>query len=168
MIDVERLKSLLHLQPLAGEGGYFVQTYRAQDMIPHEALPSRYRNVRSVGTAIYYLLTPDTFSAVHRLPGDEIYHFYLGDPVELLQLAPDGTGKVQTLGPDLFQGMEVQLVVPHGIWQGSRLRAGGRFALMGTTMAPGFEYEDCELGQRAALLGSHSQFRDLIQALTRA
>lgn len=166
-MDIERLKSLLHLEPLPGEGGYFIQTYRSRETIPHGALPGRYPNARSFGTGIYYLLTPDTFSALHRLRGDEIYHFYLGDPVELVQLEPDGAGEVLTLGPDLFQGMRLQTVVPHGVWQGSRLRSGGRFALLGTTMAPGFEYEDCELANRHTLLEGYPSFRDLVLALTR-
>jgi hypothetical protein len=167
MVDIERLKSLLRLEPLPVEGGYFVQTYRSQETIPREALPARYPDARSFATGIYYLLTPDTFSALHRLRGDEIYHFYLGDPVELVQLGPDGAGSVITLGPDLFEGMQLQTVVPHGVWQGSRLRTGGRFALLGTTVAPGFEFMDCELGHRRTLLDGYPSFRNLILALTR-
>jgi predicted cupin superfamily sugar epimerase len=167
MMDIERLKALLHLEPLPVEGGYFAQTYRSLETIPQTALPGRYPNARSFGAAIYYLLTPDTFSALHRLKGDEIYHFYLGDPVELVQLGPDGSGKVHMLGPDLFHGMQPQIVVPHGTWQGSQLRPGGRFALLGTTMAPGFEYEDFEIGLRTLLLKSHPRFKELILALTR-
>jgi predicted cupin superfamily sugar epimerase len=95
---------------------------------------------------MYYLLTPDTFSALHRLPTDEVFHFYLGDPVEMLQLYSDGSGRVVTLGPDLGAGQQLQAIVPRGVWQGSTLRAGGAWALLGTTVAPGFDFEDYEAG----------------------
>jgi predicted cupin superfamily sugar epimerase len=168
MFDAERLKSLLHLRPLPEEGGYFVETYRSQESIPKEALPGRYGGARSLATGIYYLLTPDTFSAMHRLRGDELYHFYLGDPVEMLQLWPDGSGKLLTLGPDILGGMRPQLVAPQGVWQGSRLCSGGQFALLGTTMAPGFDRGDYESGRRDVLIETHPQFRDVIMALTKA
>lgn len=165
-MDVARLKTLLRLEPLPVEGGYFVQTYKSSEAIPREALPGRYPGPRSFGTGIYYLLTPETFSALHRLKSDEIYHFYLGDPVELVQLEADGAGRIVTLGPDLAGGMQLQTAVLHGVWQGARLRHGGAFALLGTTMAPGFESEDFEIGQRRDLLEKYPRFRDLILALT--
>lgn len=167
MISVEQLKALLHLKPLPIEGGYFAETYRSPETIPQEALPPRYSGARSVGTGIYYLLTPDTFSALHRLRSDEVYHFYLGDPVEMCQLWPDGSGKTVLLGPDLLQGMQFQTVVPQGVWQGSRLSPGGRFALLGTTMAPGYDQADFEAGQRESLIQVYPRFKDVILALTR-
>ena len=166
MLTVDQIKSLLGLKPHPEEGGFFVETYRAGERIPAEALGGRYRGARSVGTAIYYLLTPDTFSAMHRLASDEIFHFYLGDPVEMLQLFPDGTGRIVTLGQDLAKGMRPQAIVPQGVWQGSRLVPGGRFALLGTTVAPGFDFADYEHARRDALLSSHPTFRDLILSLT--
>jgi predicted cupin superfamily sugar epimerase len=160
------LKRLLNLKPLEGEGGYFAETYRAAETVGAECLPPRYAGARSFGTAIYYLLTPDTFSALHRLQSDEVYHFYLGAPVELLMLRPDGSGEVQILGSDLRRGQRPQLVVPRGVWQGSRLSAGGEFALMGTTMAPGWDPADFELGQREVLVAAYPHWRDWITALT--
>ena len=85
---------------------------------------------------------------MHRLQTDEIFHFYLGDPVEMLQLGPDDSGKVLILGTNLLRGMRPQVIVPAGVWQGSRLLPGGRFALLGTTVSPGFERADYENGQR--------------------
>jgi len=149
MITVEQVKSVLNLQPHPAEGGYFVETYRSAEVIPRAALPDRYGGGRCYGTAIYYLLTPDTISALHRLQSDEVFHFYLGDPVEMLQLWPDGTGRIILLGTDLAGGMQPQAVVPRGVWQGARLRPGGAFALLGTTMAPGFEYADYEAGRKS-------------------
>ena len=167
MLTVDQIKSLLGLKPHPEEGGFFVETYRAGERIPAEALGGRYRGARSVGTAIYYLLTPETFSAIHRLASDEIFHFYLGDPVEMLHLFADGSGRVVVLGPDLEKGMRPQVIVPRGVWQGSRLVAAGRFALLGTTVAPGFDFADYEHGRRAELLRAYPQFREVIVALTR-
>lgn len=168
MRSVEELKSLLGLKPLPIEGGYYAESYRSEESIAREALPDRYPGGRSFGTGIYYLLTPDTCSTLHRLKSDEIYHFYLGDPVELLQLGPDGAGTVTLLGPDLDRGMRVQHPVPYGLWQGSRLRSGGRWALLGTTMAPGFDFADFEAGGREPLLRAYPRFEELILALTKA
>jgi len=167
MITTDQIKSLLNLKPHLTEGGFFVETYRSSEYISRNSLPDRYDSDRSLGTAIYYLLTPETFSAIHRLQTDEIFHFYLGDPVEMLQLWPDGSGRIFTLGHDILNGMEPQIIVPRGIWQGARLRPGGRFALLGTTVAPGFEFNDYESGRRETLVASHPQFRDLIVALTK-
>ena len=167
MITVEYLMKHLALRPLPEEGGYYAETYRAAVELSGDGLPPVYKGSRPAGTAIYYLLTPDTFSALHRLPGDEIYHFYLGDPVDLLLFHPDGRGETVTLGQDLEAGMRLQTVAPGDAWQGSRLRDGGRFALLGTTMAPGFVFEDFELGDRKKLLEQYPGFADEIAALTR-
>jgi len=96
-----------------------------------------------------------------------LFHFYLGDPVEQLQLRADGGGEVLVLGSDIAAGMLPQCLVPAGTWQGSRLRPGGRFALLGTTMSPGFESADFELGERSFLLEAYPLFAERIRALTR-
>jgi len=150
MITAQDIIKTLVLAPLPLEGGYYAETYRS-----------------AFGTAIYYLLTEDSYSAMHRLPGDEIFHFYLGDPVEMLQLRPDATSEVLTLGPDLLRGMRLQTVVAGGVWQGSRLRAGGSFALMGTTMAPGFDFADYVAGDGVQLSAEYPQHADRIKRLTR-
>ena len=166
MITAENLIDLLQLQPHPKEGGYFRETYRAEESLPTEALASRYGGSRSVSTAIYYLLTPTTYSALHRLHSDEVFHFYLGSPVRMLQLFPDGTSRAIILGPDLVAGQQVQVVVPRGVWQGSLLEPGGDFALLGCTVAPGFEYADYEGGRRDALIAHYPQSADLISRLT--
>ena len=153
----------LNLKPLPVEGGYFAESYRSKDLLGAGTID---RGPRALSTAIYYLLTRETSSRLHRLASDEVYHFYCGDPVELLQLLPDGTGRIVTLGPDLLKGMVVQTVVPRGAWQGSRLRRGGRFALMGTTMAPGFDPADCEFGDRAKLRQAYPRWSAPIRRLT--
>src|SRR4029079_17335594 len=105
----------------------------------------------SASTAIYYLLTPDTFSAIHNIKSDEVFHFYAGDAVEMVQFWPDDTLQLVIIGNDLEAGNEPQLVVPAGVWQGCRLVRGGKWALMGCTVAPGFGYADFGLGKRADL-----------------
>ena len=152
---------LLDLKPLTIEGGFFRETYRSPALVE---LPL-YRGQRCLATAIYYLLTPDTFSRMHRVPGEEVFHFYLGDPAEMLQLNPDGSGDIITMGQDIAAGMKLQHVVPGAWWQGARLKPGGRFALMGTTMSPGFEYEDYEVGKREELGKEWRGFAKIIEAL---
>lgn len=167
MISPDEIKSRLNLKPLPYEGGYFTETYRSSRQVPQEALPEPYKGSRPLATAIYYLLTPDTFSALHRLPTDEVYHFYLGDPVEILSLFPDGSSNTSILGADILHHMQLQMVIPGGVWQGGGLMPGGRFALLGTTMSPGFDPADFELGRRDDLMASYPHLRDRILALTR-
>ena len=166
MLSARDLIDYLGLRPLPREGGYYAETYRSVLSLAPSALPDAYDGPRHAATAIYYLLTPDTFSALHRLPGDEVYHFYLGDPVELLLLHPSG-GEVRTLGQAITQGMHLQTVVPGGVWQGSRLRAGGAWALLGTTMAPGFDFADFEAPDPSTLRAQYPAFSDWIEDLTR-
>ena len=167
MLTAERIIALLNLILHPKEGGYFRETYRSSETVPEKTLPSRYKGIRSFATAIYYLLTPETFSTMHRLQSDEIFHFYLGDPVEMLQLWPDGIGKTVILGSDLLRGMQPQLIVPRGVWQGARLLKNGKFALLGATVSPGFELADYEAGERDDLIKSYPQFREWIIALTK-
>ncbi len=117
---------------------------------------------------------------MHRLASDEVFHFYLGDPVRMLHLYPDGSARELLLGPDLDAGMLPQVVVPAGVWQGARLASsawpgarpapGGEdaasFALLGTTVAPGFEFEDFELGTRDDLMAAYPGYAEPIRALT--
>jgi predicted cupin superfamily sugar epimerase len=166
-MTAEEIKLRLGLQQHPREGGYFVQTWKAEEEIPLSALPSRYTGQRAAGTAIYYLLEPSTFSEMHRLCSDEVFHFYLGDPVEMLQLWPDGDSRVVVLGSDLADGMLPQLVVPKGVWQGSRLLPSGKVALLGCTVSPGFDYADYETGIRADLLRQYPKHASRIEALTR-
>ncbi len=150
------------MKPLAGEGGFYTETYRCGERIAEADLPAGYAGPRSFGSAILYLLTPDTFSRLHRLKSDEVFHFYLGDPVTMVQLHPDGSDEVITLGQDILNGQRVQVAVPGGSWQGCFLDAGGRFALMGTTVAPAFDFTDFEPADRKTLLKQYPAQKDLI------
>ncbi len=164
--QAQKIIAELGLKRLPVEGGLYIESYRASDMIPQAALPARYKADKPTGTAIYYCMTPGNRSIMHRLPTDEIYHFYLGDPVTMLLLYPDGRSNVVTLGQDILRGAHVQMVVPRGVWQGLYLNQGGTFALMGTTMAPGFDTSDFEAGVRGVLLRRYPKHADLIVRLT--
>lgn len=170
MLTAEQLIACYSLKPLPVEGGYYRQTHLADEVIPAAGLPGRFGSARAASTAILYLLTssPGCFSALHRLNSDEVWHFYLGDPVEMLFLYPDGRSEKALLGPDVLNGQQVQLTVPHGVWQGARLREGGRLALLGTTMAPGYTPEDVTFGERKKLLAAYPGQAALIKTLTRA
>lgn len=164
-MNAESIIKKLGLIPLPGEGGYYAETFRGSHLYSQEALPPSYIGPRSAFTSIYYLLTAEDHSAMHKLPGDEIFHFYLGDPVEMLQLKPDGSSERIVLGTNLEVGMKPQVIVRGGVWQGSRLVPGGRFALLGTTMAPGFEFADYSPGNLESLSAAYPSERALIKAL---
>ena len=110
---------------------------------------------------------PDVFSDMHRLPTDELWHFYLGDPIELLLLSPDGIDELIILGHDVLAGQQVQTVVPSGTWMGARLRPGGEYGVYGNTMAPGFVLTDFEGASSDELIASWPQRAEMIRALTR-
>jgi len=166
-VTAEEIQRILGLVPLEPEGGFFAETYRSTDVFAAGSASGGPSDARALATAIYYLLTPGTFSALHRLRSDEVFHFYLGDPVEMLQLEAPGVGRVITLGTDLAAGMRPQVVVPRGVWQGTRLVHGGRVALLGTTVSPGFDHQDFELGSRDELVARYPAHQDRILALTR-
>lgn len=165
-MDAQTIIKQLGLKPHP-EGGFFHETYRSCEKIAARALPTRYRSERNVSTAIYYLLTPDSFSSLHRLRSDEIFHFYVGNPVTMLQLHGDGRGETITLGQDITAGQQLQVIVPRDIWQGMFLNDGGEFALLGTTVAPGFDFADFEIGDRSDLIRQYPTSAAMIERLTR-
>jgi len=174
-LTADEVKRLLHLRPHPREGGWFVRTYQASETIPPENFrDGRYDEPRHIGTAIYYLLEPDTFSEIHVLASDEIFHHYAGDAVEMLQLHPDGTSGRVVIGRDLPRGERPQVVVERGVWQGSRLLAPARqsadtcgWALLGCTVSPGFEFADYRSAPRAEVIARWPSEAELIAALTR-
>ncbi len=187
MMTATEIIDLLNLKPLPFEGGFFRQTYESNLPIPESILPERYDGDRKGCTAIYYLLTAEKecFSALHKLTTDEIWHFYCGYPVEMLLLSKNGTGETVILGTDILNGQAVQKMVPNNTWHGARLlnhkkekgghnppelshvSVGEPFALMGTTMAPGFTIEDYTHGNREELLAEYPAYADQILRLTR-
>ena len=166
-MTADDVKHFLQLTPLDVEGGFFRETYRSRWQISAEYLPEGVRGARSLATAIYYMLTPESFSALHRLPGTEVFHFCLGDSAEMLQLHPDGKTQIVTLGHDLAAGQQPQVVVRGGVWQGCRLAGEGQWALMGTTMSPGFDYSDYETGVRDELIEQYPDMADAVRRYTK-
>ncbi|WP_045562529.1 cupin domain-containing protein [Streptomyces sp. FxanaA7] len=164
----EDLIAHYELEPIPREGGRFRQTW---------AGPER-GDGRPEGTAIVALLTtePGDYSALHRLPGDEIWHFHLGDPLRMLLLLPDGSSRTVVLGPDVLDGQHVQYVVPAGTWMGARVPGGrtgeggggGGWTLFGCTMAPGFTFEGYEHGDAAELARLYPERVAEIRELGRA
>lgn len=160
MFRADEVIALLGLKPLGIEGGTFAETYRCPEMVS-----LRPGAERSLSTAIYYLLRAGEVSNLHRLPSDEMFHFYCGDPVEMLLLGEAG-GRTVMLGAGLAAGMRPQVLVPRGTWQGCRLSPGGSWALLGTTVSPGFAYEDFEAGRGEDLAARFPAFAAHIRALS--
>jgi predicted cupin superfamily sugar epimerase len=149
------------------EGGYFRQTYRSDVVIAREALPAGFAGPRAASTAIYFLLEEKNFSAFHRLRSDEVWHFYAGTPLVVHVIDPGGTYSSIRLGPDPEAGEAPQAVVRAGCWFASHVADWNSFAVAGCTVAPGFDFEDLEMGQREELVAKYPQHRELIQRLTR-
>ena len=160
-MTADEIKTLLKLEPHPVEGGHFRRTYTSKLSLDTE------RGIRPAGTAIYYLLEPGTFSEMHVLSSDELFHFYLGDPVEMLQLWPNGESKIVILGSDLAACHHVQLLVPTGVWQGTRLIGDGKFALLGCSVVPGFDFADYTSGSCAELSAKWPNEAERISVLTR-
>jgi predicted cupin superfamily sugar epimerase len=170
-LTAEEIIGRLELEPLDQEGGYFRQTWRSALKIP-TAVPGFGCSAieHTAGTAIYFLITGDQFSAMHRLKADEIWLHHLGDPLEMLMLHPDGVGELACIGPDLAHGQRPQHVCPTNSWQGTHITPGQDrvgYALGSCIMAPGFDWSEFELGDRKDLVSIYPNFADHITARTR-
>jgi predicted cupin superfamily sugar epimerase len=166
MHDAQYWIDTLKLQPHP-EGGYFRETYRSPVAISQSALPSSFAGDRSASTAIYFLLQGQDFSAFHRIASDEMWHFYAGDPLSVHAIDSGGQSVEIKLGPNPEEGEVFQAVVPAGSWFGSCLARPDTFALLGCTVAPGFDFADFEMAERSALLAEYPQHATLIRRLTR-
>ena len=155
----------LQMQPHP-EGGFFRESYRSEQTMEVPA-PGGGTQQRNVCTAIYFLLEAGNFSAFHRIKSDEIWHFYAGQALEVLELLPDGELCCTRLGPDILRGELPQYVVPADTWFASRVVDGGTFSLVGCTVAPGFDFADFQLARRQELLEIFPQHRQIITELTR-
>lgn len=148
-LTADEVIALLDLAPLAGEGGFFRQTY--------------IRTGEVSTTAILYLVTPTSFSSLHRLDHDELFHVYLGDPCRMMTFRDGETPAETILGNDLRAGQRIQHLVPAGTWQGTRLVEGGAWALLGTTMTPGFNPAGFEAATDALLDGLSSDIATMLR-----
>ena len=162
-----QLVEALGLAPLDAEGGFFRRVGESPLVLPGQALPAALGGDRRAWSSIFMLLTPGGFSALHRLAQEELWFFVAGDPVESLRLAPDGSGGWTKLGVGEDGALRLHDVVPARTWQGTRLAAGGRWALASLVVVPEFTWRDFELGERAALTAVYPGFAAEITALTR-
>jgi hypothetical protein len=142
---------ILDLQPLVGEGGLWSQPYSSDETLPAAVIKGR-EGDHPLASTIYFLLTPTTFSSMHRLTSDEIWYYHMGAPVELLLIYPDGSCTVAVLGCDLLHGERPQLTVPRGTWMGARIRGDQPYGLLSTSMAPAYLQIDFESGSYEQLL----------------
>jgi predicted cupin superfamily sugar epimerase len=149
------------------EGGFYRETYRSLETVEAHHLPSRFGGRRAHATAIYFLLPGDQISALHRIKSDEVWHFYAGSPLVLSIIHPDGRLEERRLGPDPGRAESFQAAVPAGAWYGAALDDREAYALVGGTVAPGFDFADFELGDRATLLARFPQHRSTVLRLTR-
>ena len=146
--------------------GFVAETYRSPLRMPTLALPEVYKSGRPYASALYFLVTPDAQILMHRIRADQLYHHYLGDPLEVPLLYPDGSGSIATVGPDLKSGMRPQLLIPGGTFHTSRLAPGASYALLGSTEWPGVEPPDVEHGDIEALAKAYPDLREEIYAFT--
>lgn len=157
-----KIKALIdHFQftPLPAEGTFFASTWRSAQ---------EFADGRPVGTAMIgmYCSDPLSQSFFHRLPVDETWHFYGGDALRLVLLAPDGSSREVIMGSDPLKGQQVQYVVPAGVWQAGQVVDGGSYSLFGCTLAPGFTGSMYEGGLREELLASYPDRKEDILKLT--
>jgi len=150
------------------EGGWFREAYRSEETVPQLGLPSRFDGDRRFSTAIYFLLKDAEFSALHRIRQDELWHFYAGGPLSIHVLGPDAGYTEIKLGRDIQAGETPMAVVRAGYLFGAALPDPRSYALVGCTVAPGFDFDDFELPGRSRLLEQYPQHRALIEKLTRA
>ena len=155
----EQIIEKFNLVPLPEEGGYYRETYRDSRRL--DSLD------RYCSTCIYYLITPEEFSGIHAVKSTEIFHFYAGDPVEMVQISEGGDLCKISMGNNIETDQIPQVVVTPNIWQGTRLAAGGSWALLGCTVAPGFEFEDFLIKSRSELIEQFPQHEELICQYTR-
>ncbi len=159
---IEKLQLLPH-----PEGGYFREIYRCSETIPGQALPQRFNGPRAMSTSIYFLLKSGSISALHRIKADELWHFYQGSFVTLHLIHPTGDLQILHLGADPDEGQSLQIVIPAGCWFGACVAAEDSYALVGCTVAPGFDFQDFELGKREELLQGYPQHQQIIDRLTK-
>ena len=167
-MTADEVKEILGLVKHPREGGWYVRTWESEELVAASCFEDgRYDGARRTSTAIYYLLEPGTFSEMHVLKSDEIFHHYMGGAVEMLQLFANGSSSRVVIGKDLEAGERPQCVVRTGVWQGSRLLKAEGWALLGCTVSPGFEFEDYEDAAAEELVARWPGEAEMIRGLTR-
>lgn len=164
-LTADEIKAMLRLErhPTCG---FVAETYRSSLRIPTWALPEAYSSGRPYGSPLYFLVTPDAQIVMHRIRADQLYHHYMGDPLEVLLLYPEGNGAIVTVGSDLASGMRPQLLIPGGTFHAARLTPGATYALLASTEWPGVEPPDVEHGDIEVLAKAYPDFHEEIYAFT--
>ena len=172
MLSAEEIIARYKLVPLDQEGGYFRQVWRSPVRVENTRLSGSYleHGDHPIGTLIYFLITGDTFSALHRLPTEEHWMYHIGDSCEQLILNEDGTSECRRIGTDILAKDSIHVTTPKNSWQGTRLIDGGSYGFMfgSCIMVPGFEWTDFELGNRLDLEQLYPDRKKEIKMLTRA
>jgi predicted cupin superfamily sugar epimerase len=131
--------------------GFTNEIYRSALTVPQADLPADYDGPRTLGGFLYFLVTEQARIRLHRIRSDQMYHHYFGDPLEVLLLYPDGRSEVRVVGSDLSAGMRPQALIPGNTFHAGRIRAGGSYALLGTSVWLRAEPSDVELGNADVL-----------------
>ena len=147
------------------EGGFYKETYRSAEIIEYNS--SDFPNNRNYSTAIYFLIEKNNFSALHRIKSDELWHFYDGDALEVIEIDLKGNLIRTQIGRDISNGQTYQYMVKAGHWFGSRVLHGGEFSFVGCTVSPGFDFNDFEMAKRNQLITLFPQHEQLIKELTK-
>ncbi len=147
------------------EGGAFKEVYRSDVCIPKSVLPEGFNGSRAAGTSIYFLLQKGQFSALHKIASDEIWHFYYGDPLIVYEIEISGNIMEHKLGANFEAGERFQCVVKAGSWFGAMPAKDSEYALVGCTVAPGFDFNDFELANKENLQHQYPQLISVINKL---
>ena len=150
------------------EGGYYSEVYRSDEIIPNTSLNIRYDGSRSISTSIYFLLDENQFSAFHKIKSDELWHFYDGSAIKLYLISEDGKLEIQNVGINIDRNEVPQIVIPKNVWFAAEPIDRGSYTLVGCTVAPGFDFNDFELGERKDLIRKFPHHRELITKFTRS
>jgi predicted cupin superfamily sugar epimerase len=165
-LSVQQLVQQFQLQPHP-EGGYYKETYRSPDLIPHQILSRQFKGDRAYSTAIYFLLEKNTFSAFHRIESDEVWHFYYGQTLLIYVIHLNGKLEIVRLGRDIFQGEVFQYAVPANCWFAAEPAVNSDFSFVGCTVAPGFDFADFELANPDELIKIYPNHEVIIRRLCR-
>ena len=165
-MNVDYLVKELNLLPHP-EGGYYKETYRSEGLIHMNALPNGFSGDRNIATSIFFLIEKNNFSALHKIKSDETWHFYYGDALEVIEIDENGILRITAIGNNLAKGECFQYTVKANTWFGSRVKTGGNFSLVGCTVAPGFDFNDFELGTNEMLSNLFPQHQKIINEMTR-
>ena len=158
-LSADEVRKLLKLEPHA-TCGFVRVTFMSKERIAPGGLPAPFAAGRPVGSALYFMVTPGAPVRLHRIRNDQLYHYYLGDPLEVLMLRVDGTTERVVVGPDVRGGQLVQLPIPGNTFHTARVIGRRRWFLGASTEWPGVEPVDVEIGNVDALVAKYPPVAD--------